>query len=75
MSYKRHKPIDVSEMDKTRWLGHHSICQMLRDIYHETNDDEIKIKCRIAMSMAKSMHNKIKALKKELGATTGGKDA
>lgn len=66
MSYKRHEPIDINEMDKTRWDGHHSVCQMLRDIYHLSNNEEVKLKSRIAMSMTKSMHERLKKYKKEV---------
>jgi hypothetical protein len=64
MSYKRHEPISVEAMLKGRYNGHHTICQMLRDIYQMTDDEEIQLKCRIAMSMAKSMHERLKKYKK-----------
>ena len=64
MSYKKHQPIDLSEMEKTRWDGHHSICQMLRDIHNLSTDETIKHKSRIAMSMAKSMHERLKKYKR-----------
>lgn len=63
MPYKHHEPIDISEMDRTRYDGHHSICQTLRDIYHLTDDESIRLKARVAMSMAKSMHNRLKKYK------------
>lgn len=65
MPYKHHEPIDISEMDRTRYDGHHSICQTLRDIYHLTDNEDIKLKARVAMSMAKSMHNRLKKYKSE----------
>lgn len=65
MPYKKYEPIEEKIMDKTRFEGHHSICQMLRDIYHMTEDQEIKIKCRIGMSMTKSMHRKLKKYKEQ----------
>jgi len=61
MGYKQHEPIDEKQMDKGRYHGHHTICQTLRDIYHLTDDPEIRLKCRVGMSMAKSMHKKLKA--------------
>jgi len=64
MPYKRHEPISEHDMLKTRYVGHHTICQILREIYIETGDESIKWKCRIAMSMAKSMHEKLKKYKK-----------
>jgi hypothetical protein len=68
MPYKRHQPVDLREMEKTRWQGHHTICQFIRDIYHMVDDDEVKMKCRIAMNMAKSMHNKLKDYKENYGS-------
>jgi len=65
MPYKKHDPIPVREMDKSRYEGHNSICQKLRDIYHMTDNPEIKYECRIAMAMAKSMHRRLKKYKAE----------
>jgi len=63
MSYEKHEPISEEKMLKQRYFGHHTICQMLRDIYILTDNEDIKLKCRIAMAMAKSMHNKLKQYK------------
>ncbi len=63
MTLKKREPIDEREMDITRWEGHHSICQTLRDIYHLTADPEIKLKARVAMAMTKAMHEKLKYYK------------
>lgn len=60
MPYKRHTPVPESVMDISNYEGHHSICQTLRDIYHLTDNDEIKMKCRIGMAMTKAMHRKLK---------------
>lgn len=51
---------DIGWMDKRKFEGHHSVCQQLRDIYHTTADPSIKLKCRLAMAMTKSMHEKLK---------------
>jgi len=59
-SLKEREPIDVREMDMKRWEGHRSICQTIRDIYHLTNNEELKLKCRVAMAMTKAMHEKLK---------------
>ena len=67
MPYKRHEPVSVEKMLNERWDGHHSICQKLREIYIKTHDEEIKMDCRIAMSMAKSMQNKLKHYKSKEG--------
>lgn len=60
MPYKTHKPVDIKEMEKTRWHGHHTICQKLRDMYQTVDDEDIKIELRVMMSMAKSMHKRLK---------------
>jgi hypothetical protein len=60
MSYKHREPVPESKMAKTKYEGHHTICQTLRDIYHLTDHEEIKLKCRVAMAMAKAMQDKLK---------------
>ncbi len=54
------EPVGEGEMLNSRYKGHYSICQKLREIYQKTNDPEIKMVCRICVSMAKSMQNKLK---------------
>ncbi len=67
MPYKRHEPCPISEMDRSRYDGHHSICQFLRDIYNMIGDNgdsqEIKLKLRVCVSMAKSMNKKLQYYK------------
>jgi len=63
MPYRRVDPVPVELMNESRYDGHFSICQKLRDIYRMTDDEEIKLNCRIAMAMAKSMQNKLKYYK------------
>lgn len=65
MPYKRHQPVSVEKMMNEKYAGHHTICETLREIFLITEDEEIKLKCRLATSMAKSMHRKLKAYKKE----------
>ena len=72
MSYKRRKPVDEREMLKTRWQGHHSICQKLREIYNETENENIKLNCRVAMAMAKAMQEQLKKYKKQKEARENG---
>lgn len=62
---KEREPAPLSEMDKGRWEGHHSICQTIRDIYHLTDNEELKLKCRVAMAMTKAMHEKLKWYSKQ----------
>lgn len=61
---RSHKPISISKIENTSYKGHNTICQYLRDIYSMTDDEDIKMKCRIGMSMAKSMHERLKMYRK-----------
>lgn len=63
MSYPRVRPIDLGTMRKKRYHGHNTICEKLREIFNLTTDEEIKLRCRIAMTMAKKMHERLKAYK------------
>jgi hypothetical protein len=70
MPYKHRDPVPEKIMDETEYEGHHSICQFLRDIYHMTDNEEIKIKARVGVAMAKAMNEKLKWYKaKEMGIT------
>ena len=55
---RKHKPI--SEKWMIRNVPEGTICQILRDIYFLSDNEDIKLKSRIAMSMAKSMAKKLK---------------
>jgi hypothetical protein len=68
MPYEHAEPISLDWMDKHRYDGHNSICQKLRDIYRMTDNEEIKLNCRIAMTMAKKMHEKLKEYKTQWDA-------
>ncbi len=57
------EPAPESDMDIKRWEGHHSICQTIRDMYHLTDDSDIRMKCRIAMAMTKAMNNRLQYYK------------
>lgn len=63
MPYPHRDPVPVSEMDRGRYEGHHSICQTLRDMYHMTEDEAIRLKLRLAMAMAKAMNQKLQDYK------------
>ena len=65
MPYKKREPVSESEMDLSRWQGHHTICQFIRDIYHMTDDPKIRYKLRVTMAMAKAMNNRIQWCKHE----------
>ena len=53
----RHEPIAESEMIVAS--PRNSICETLRGIYHSTEDPEIRLKLREAVSMAKAMSAKL----------------
>lgn len=59
MPYKRREPVPESEMDRKRWEGHYTICQYLRDIYCLTDNEEIRMKCRVGMAMTKAMNDRL----------------
>jgi hypothetical protein len=65
MSYKRREPVSEREMLKVRYKHHHTICATLRNIYVNTDDENIKLKLRLAMAMAKAMQNKLKEYRAE----------
>ena len=50
------EPVPEAEMDNVK---HNSIYQVLRDIYHLSVDEEVRVRCRIATAMAKAMHKKL----------------
>lgn len=53
-------PVEWVEMvDAPKW----TICQVLNEIYKLTNDPKIKIRVRIAVTMAKKMSDRLTELK------------
>ncbi len=56
----KHIPVPVEDMEIVS--PKNSICQVIRDIYHETEDENIRLKCRLACAMGKSMSEKITEL-------------
>ena len=57
-----HKPCPIRQMN--RKVRVNTICATIRQIYRKTEDDEIKLLCRIATTMAKKMCNKLEQYKK-----------
>ena len=51
----RPDPIDEIYVDKGGFVSDGTICQELREIYHMVDDEEAKIKIRVAMAMAKKI--------------------
>jgi hypothetical protein len=58
LPYKRHKPASEEDMEK-RMKNPNTICNILREMYHMTDDQEIRLKCRLAFSMGKAMCDKL----------------
>ena len=63
MPYKKHDPVPLSEMSRSKYQGHNSICQKLRDMYYEVSDEKVKMDIRVCMAMAKSMNKKLQYYK------------
>jgi len=54
------EPVSEDQMWwRERYAGYPTICMTLRSIYNITEDPEIKLKCRLAMAMAKAMNDKL----------------
>lgn len=52
-------PYPEKSMEKTFPL--YTVCEVLRQIYHEAEgNDSIRLKCRIAVTMAKAMDTKLR---------------
>lgn len=65
MPYETVEPVSVAVMRKKRYHGHNTVCEKLREIYMLTDNEEIKMKCRIAMAMTKKMHQRLKEYREE----------
>jgi hypothetical protein len=53
----KHTPVPPEEMELTSSVL--SICQVIRDIYHATDDEYIRDQCRLACAMGKAMSKTI----------------
>lgn len=58
-----HEPCPI-EIMKVR-NRNDTICETLRAIYHMTKDEDIRLKCRIAVTMAKKMDAKLNEYKRD----------
>ena len=76
----QYPPASIKYMDETRYEGHHTICQTLRDIYHIAGDSEmlseeklelIRVKARLATAMAKAMTSKLHEYKNKYEPDSG----
>jgi hypothetical protein len=59
----RPEPVPIRQMERHFYDGFNTICQVLRDIYHMTDDENIRLELRVAMAMAKKMENHIREYK------------
>ena len=59
-----HKPVPEDAMVRAKFDGDHTICQKLREIYQLSDNEQVKLNSRIAMSMAKSLIKTIKKYKR-----------
>lgn len=62
MPLRKHEPASEAEMDVVS--PRMSICETLREVYHMIDDEDAKLKLRVATSMAKSMSRKLSEEKK-----------
>lgn len=56
-----HKHNPCSEAFMERKYPRHTVCQVLRDTYHLTDDPQIKLNLRVAVAMAKAMMQKLRS--------------
>ena len=61
MKIRKYEPVDEHLMQKAGDDG--TICQTIREIYNATEDEAIRLKCRTAMAMAKSLVARLKTYK------------
>lgn len=54
---KKYDPCPVEWMNAKN--PRFTLCEVIREIYHITDDAKIKMLCRIATNMAKSMNHKL----------------
>ena len=73
MPYKRHQPASEEDMNK-RMKGDNTLCNILREMYHMTDNPEIRLKCRIAFSMGKAMCQKLSDYKVKFGGESEYRD-
>jgi hypothetical protein len=60
----RHPPVSKESMRQK--LSLYTICELLREVYWLTDSNDIKLRCRIATTMAKKMGAKLKEYKYQI---------
>lgn len=68
MSLRKHNPVPIEIMEQKSAIC--TICETLRQIYHKTDDEEIRLLCRVATSMAKSMSKRLRHYKDNASYST-----
>ena len=59
MDLREFKPVGMKMMRRNRSQPD-TFCQVMRDIFNATDNEEIKLKCRLLVSYAKSIDKKLK---------------
>lgn len=65
------KPYLRRNMERNDLHGCNTICAIVQDIYLNTDDEDIKVRCRVIMRMSKSMHNRLVEYKKLMEGISG----
>ena len=66
MPYRKCEPAPVDDIERLRYVGHHTVCEKCRELYRigkELGNPEIMMKAREAMGYAKRMHEQLKKFK------------
>jgi len=59
----KHEPVPREKMEKAS--PQYTICEVLREIYRLTDDEDIRYRCRVATAMAKAMNRRLCELNSE----------
>jgi uncharacterized protein YehS (DUF1456 family) len=62
-NFKKHKPCPIEKMNAVG--ANNTICELLRQTYHLTDNDMIRINLRIAITMAKKMGEKLREYRRK----------
>jgi len=65
---KKYKPMSEKMMNKEGGRAG-TICETIRNVYHQIDNEDLRYQLRIAMAMAKSMNRRLKAYKGEVRAS------
>ena len=60
------KPYPQEWMDREQSFPENTVCSVIRDIYFKTDDEDVKLWCRVAVRMTKNMHKALKDYKEML---------